>query len=94
MSDLIRKQVYLERRQSLALKKRADAMGVSESELIRRAIDSELQSQSLLAGSDPEALQNIKRFLQTHKTPGDEPYQFKREEIYNQRLNRYNVDTH
>lgn len=93
MSDLIRKQVYLERRQSVALKRRAEVLGISESELIRRAIDSELQSRSLLAGSDPEALQDIQRFIQTHKAQGDEPYRFNREEIYNERLKRYDVDT-
>jgi hypothetical protein len=42
MGDLVRKQIYLHKKQCQVLRKRAETSGVSESELIRRAIDSAL----------------------------------------------------
>lgn len=39
MSRMIRKQIYIEPRQDACLKRRAQELGVSEAELIRRGID-------------------------------------------------------
>lgn len=40
MARMVRKQIYLEVRQDLLLKERAETTGLTESELIRAAIDS------------------------------------------------------
>lgn len=42
---MIRKQLYLKPSQDRALKRRAKELGVSEAELVRRALDDALQSE-------------------------------------------------
>jgi hypothetical protein len=46
---MVRKQVYLDQRQDDLLKQRARALGTSESDLIRRAIDRALAEPAALA---------------------------------------------
>jgi hypothetical protein len=91
MADMVRKQIYLKSRQIRAIQKRADVLGVSESELIRRAIDSELRGSTPGFYPDPEAKEELKRFLLTYQPAKLEgpPYRFNREEIYDERLDRY-----
>jgi hypothetical protein len=95
MGDMIRKQVYLRKKQVQALQKRAEASGVSESELIRRAIDDVLYGASGTTRPDPSALEQIEVFIQSLKEekPGGEPIQFDRDEIYAERLGRYGTNT-
>lgn len=95
MPDMVRKQIYLKSRQIRSLQKRADALGVSQSELIRRAIDNELHGVTSRFYPDPEAKEALRKFLLTHqpaKLPG-QPYKFNREEIYEERLGRYRGDS-
>ena len=42
MSQMVRKQIYIQKSQEERLKKVAEARGVSEAEIIRRALDNEL----------------------------------------------------
>ncbi len=42
MSDLVRKQLYLTKAQDARLKSKASAMNVTEAELVREALDSQL----------------------------------------------------
>ncbi len=42
MSDLVRKQLYITRLQDLQLKERAKEYGVTEAELVRKALDLQL----------------------------------------------------
>lgn len=91
MAGMVRKQIYLRARQIRALRKRADVLGVSESELIRRAIDNELRGSVQNFYPDPEAKDELQKFFitfQPAKLEGS-PYRFNREEIYEERLNRY-----
>ncbi|PXF58575.1 MAG: hypothetical protein C4B58_06140 [Deltaproteobacteria bacterium] len=48
MAQMIRKQVYIEPMQDTVLKKRSRMLGITEAEVIRRAID----TQSLLQNSE------------------------------------------
>ena len=91
MVNMVRKQIYLRKRHVQMLRKRAEVSGVSESELIRRAIDSSVSGTSTIAPVDPSALEQIIAFIQTLKEskPEGQPIQFNRDEIYEERLGRY-----
>ena len=91
MGDMVRKQVYLRKKQVQILRKRAEASGVSESELIRSAIDDLLYGANLSARPDPSALKLIEAFIETlrKEKPEGQPIQFNRDEIYAERLGRY-----
>ncbi len=43
MSSMVRKQIYIQKSQQERLKKVAEARGVSEAEIIRRALEMELK---------------------------------------------------
>jgi hypothetical protein len=95
MTDMIRKQIYLKSRQIRFLQRRANLLGISQSELIRRAIDHELHGYTSSFYPDPEAKESLKQFLLTYQPtnlPGP-PYRFNREEIYEERLGRYRGDS-
>jgi hypothetical protein len=68
---------------------------VSESELIRRAVDDILYGASLITRPDPSALEKIEAFIETLKKekPKGQPIQFNRDEIYAERLERYGTHT-
>jgi hypothetical protein len=91
MSEMVRKQIYLRKKQVQTLRKRAEISGVSESELIRRAIDNELYSASTASRPDPSALEQIESFIEYLKVnkPEGSPIQFNRDEIYEDRLEQY-----
>ncbi|HJW91041.1 MAG TPA: CopG family transcriptional regulator [Anaerolineales bacterium] len=90
MGDMVRKQIYLRKKQVQILRKRAEGSGVSESELIRRAIDEALYGTSAASRPDPSALEQIKVFIESLKGKKLEgqAIQFNRDEIYNERLER------
>jgi hypothetical protein len=91
MPDFVRKQVYLERRQVNALQSKAHALGVSESELIRSAIDKDMYgSGEEMTRPDPAAWEEIEAFLaaQPAQPQSGAPYQFNRDELYDERLGR------
>jgi hypothetical protein len=95
MTDMVRKQIYLKSRQIHSLQKRASALGISQSELIRRAVDNQLRGSAPNFYPDPEAKEALREFLinyQPTKLPGS-PYRFNREEIYEERLGRYRGDS-
>jgi hypothetical protein len=89
---MMRKQIYIKKRQQILLKRLAKARGVSEAEIIRQAIDRETNSGSTLKiGRDPAALDEIVRFALGRRKHGatDQPYRWRREDAYEERLSRY-----
>lgn len=62
MSEMIRKQVYIESRQERLLKERAKKYRVTEADLIRQAIDRGLERTATRA-PDPEAWKRVERFI-------------------------------
>jgi hypothetical protein len=91
MGDMVRKQIYLERSQVKAIQQKAEVLGVNESELIRQAIDHDLYGgRGIPTRPDPAAWDEIEAFLasQVEKPLAGEPYQFNREELYEERLGR------
>ncbi|MGB8646109.1 MAG: hypothetical protein WCF84_12790 [Anaerolineae bacterium] len=93
MQQMIRKQVYIERRQETRLKRLAKQRGVSEAEIIRRALDRELDAGSTAnAPRNPDAWQEALAFMQSRRRlaiAGEEPYRWRREDAYEERLARY-----
>ncbi len=90
MSEMIRKQIYISKRQDLMLKRLSHALGVSEAEIVRNAIDRELFGEKI---SDrfmltPSALEDFIMLARSNRELSGEPMRWKRSEIYEQRENR------
>lgn len=92
MCAMIRKQVYIDRRQESILKRLARRLGVTEAELIRRAIDAQLGSATTTAlPLDPVAWDEARAFMLARAALGavPGPRTWKRDEIYEERTGRY-----
>ena len=92
MAQMIRKQIYIQRRQQAILKRLARARGVSEAELIRQAIDNQVNASARLTLPDPEAWEKAHRFMVTLHARGPvqgQPRNWKRDDLYEERLNRH-----
>src|SRR5437764_14985550 len=92
MPTKVRKQIYLEQRQNRQLKRLAEARGVSEAEVVRDLIDAEATSgASNPLPADRAAWEAILEFTQQRARSGvtGEPYQWNRDEIYEERLSRF-----
>jgi hypothetical protein len=90
MAQMIRKQVYIEPLQDAILKKRARMLGITEAEVIRKAIDG--QTAFLHPGiRDLKAWEREKAFIAKRMADGSLPgdRKFRREEAYEERLGRY-----
>lgn len=94
MSRMIRKQIYIEPRQEAFLKRRAEELGVSEAELIRRLLDSSETSigdveetDRLRAIEDVLAVMRDRAKLDVPQTGRD----WTRDDIYEERLSRYDA---
>ena len=90
---MVRKQIYLHKRQIALLKRLSKQRGVSKSEIIRQAIDREEEiNQTGFRPMDREqALKELIEFafsLREREFSG-EPYKFNREELYEERENRW-----
>jgi hypothetical protein len=93
MAQMIRKQVYIEPRHEAILKRLARALGVTEAELIRQAIDRQVSGGKLQpAQLDPVAWEEAYQFMLALHARGALPEQtrkWKREDVYEERLSRY-----
>jgi hypothetical protein len=92
-TDMVRKQIYIHRRQQNLLRQLARQRGTSEAEIIRRAIDRETTLQEIpFSENSHTALEEI---IQAAYTPSDqpaaasEPYRFNRADLYEERENRW-----
>jgi hypothetical protein len=90
MTQMIRKQIYIEPLQDVSLKQRAIMLGVTEAEVIRRAIDRQM---ALLGPGvrDLSAWERERAFIDKRiaGTPHPGSRRFRREEAYEERLGRY-----
>jgi hypothetical protein len=94
MSTKVRKQIYLTAQQIQAIQERAEALGTNESEYIRRAVDAELRGHRSSFRPDFAAWRELRHFLISYQPASSQaqPYQFNREEIYDERLGRFHAD--
>jgi predicted nucleic acid-binding protein len=92
MSNMVRKQIYISPRQDTLLKRLAQLRGVSEAEIIRRAIDQEAaQPQPFTETQDETAWHEILQLVEGRKKLGitGVPYRWNRSEIYSERESRW-----
>jgi hypothetical protein len=87
---MIRKQIYIESRQDTTLKQQAKALGITEAEVIRRAIDRQMALVQLNV-RDLKAWEREKTFITKRMAKGRAPggRLWKREDAYEERLMRY-----
>ena len=92
MTHMVRKQIYISERQLALLRRLAAVRGVSEAEVVRQAIERET-GQSSQDGADAAtaAFQAFVDFARSRRAllPRGDPYQWNREEIYEERLRRF-----
>lgn len=83
MPRMIRKQIYIESRQDNNLKKQARHLGVTEAEVIRRAIDRQMISVRF-GSKEKKAWEREKEFIAKRmaKGPISGGRQWKREDAY------------
>ena len=91
MTQMLRKQIYIPRRQQVQLKRLAKARGVSEAEVIRQAIEREvLLTAARPAANDRSALEEFLRFGAARRATADTTERtWTRDELYDERLSRY-----
>ncbi len=92
MAQMIRKQIYIPKRQQAVLKRIARARGISESELIRQAIDQQTLDNLQATVSDHDAWEKALQFMLALRAQGpvnDQPRQWKREDAYEDHLSRH-----
>lgn len=92
MSKMVRKQLYITEVQDRALKERAGHEGVSEAELVRRALNHLLEEKTTLPHSRQQKaiddfLREADELSQHHRLPED--YHFNRDELYGERMERF-----
>ena len=93
MSEMVRKQFYIHKRQQLLLRRLSQARGVSEAEIVRQAIEREVTgAPPPSAPPDRSAWEEIMSFVQARKTLGPdsgEPYRWNRKDAYEERESRF-----
>ncbi|MCQ3936859.1 MAG: hypothetical protein DPW18_07400 [Chloroflexi bacterium] len=92
MSQMVRKQIYIQKDQEARLKRVAEARGVSEAEIIRRALENELKRAGYRLAYDSEAMKRLYQAMldQDKKPPVPRSKRnWTREELYEDRMKRY-----
>jgi hypothetical protein len=92
MAEMVRKQVYIQKRQEHFLKRLSKAQGISEAEVIRRAIERENTGEKRdLPAPDHTAWEDILRFVGSRKSLRTEksPYRWNRGDVYGDREKRF-----
>lgn len=90
---MVRKQIYLLRRQNLALGRLARQRGVSEAEVIRQALEHEDELSTTRIAHGEHALNSIVAYARSLRNRPElsqgNPYEFNREELYEERESRW-----
>ena len=92
MAQMVRKQIYIRKRQQALLKRLAKARGVSEAEIIRQAIDQQAASPGSPAFvPNPDAWEEVLRVIDSlgPVDPSRQPYRWRRDDAYEERLSRF-----
>jgi hypothetical protein len=92
-TNMVRKQIYIHKRQQNLLHQLARQRGTSEAEIIRLAIDRETTLQEIPPSEDSHSA--LEKILQAAYSPcnqlgvAGEPYRFNRSELYGERESRW-----
>jgi hypothetical protein len=88
---MVRKQVYIQKRQEAMLKRLARTLGVSEAELLRQALDHRVNAASRTTQPEPEAWERARRFMVAQHARGPlrgRTRAWTRDALYEERLSR------
>ena len=91
MKHMVRKQIYVQKNQEERLKRAAQALGIPEAEIIRRALENELKRVGYRLSYDADAMKRLhKAMLAQDKKPpvAQKKRDWMREELYEERMNR------
>ena len=94
MTPMVRKQIYIEPRQDEMLKKWAEETGKTEAEIFRQALDRWIAGEQ--QRREAEAVwEQVLAFVEERAAQGLVPggRTWTREELYEERLSRYDRDT-
>ncbi len=90
---MVRKQIYLQRRQNHLLKRLAKQRGISEAEVIRQALEHEAQMSAPVVRDSKKALDNLITFARSLRQRPEllegQLEKFNRAEIYREREQRW-----
>lgn len=94
MGDMmVRKQIYLPKRQNQVLKRLAKQRGISEAEVIRQALDREAEMSAPVVRDSKKALDEMISFARSLRNRPDlmqgEPVRWNRQELYEERESRW-----
>jgi hypothetical protein len=88
---MVRKQLYIEERQERALKRRAKALGVTEADVVRQALDALVEGERA-AGPSPgrsAALHEVLERASHFAAAGHRRTRYRRDELYEERERRW-----
>ena len=86
---MVRKQLYIDDRHERDLKRRASELGVSEAELVRRALDAAFATGATARPLHPERAQAAGRLRERWRAPASRLIgRLERDELYADRLER------
>ncbi len=90
--NMVRKQIYLPRWLNLTLKRLATERGVSEAEIIRRALERESDLRATIVRESTPAWSRIMQFVQERKRTlagKGQPIHWNRQELYEEHQSRW-----
>jgi len=90
---MVRKQIYLPRKQNLLLKRLAKRRGISEAEVIRQALEREAEQVTPVFHDSTAAWEKISRFVEKRSATligKGQPVHWNRQELYEERESRWN----
>ncbi len=91
-TQMVRKQIYISRRQEQLLKRLSKALGISEANFIRQALDHELSGDATTQREPEVQASSLDEFIKTARQPRGlkgEPMRWNRAELYEERENRW-----
>ena len=91
---MLRKQLYIEKRHERALKQRAKALGISEADVVRQALDAAfeyVEAPFVAPGHDQALRELLERATQfsTTQARGSRTPRYRRDELYEERERRW-----
>lgn len=92
MTRMVRKQIYIQKRQQAILKRLARLRGLSEAAIIRQAIEREVEAGAVKSlPGDASTLQDFIKFARSRRTASSAETRrtWKRDDLYEERLSRY-----
>jgi hypothetical protein len=94
---MVRKQIYIPKQQDALLKRLAKQRGVSEAEVIRQALEREVEAPAPVLRDSKKALDEMFVFVESLKTRPEfmagELYKWNRQELYEERESRWFKDS-